>query len=375
MNPSFSPLFQSYTFNNGTSVKNRLTVAPLTHWSSDKQGNVTQDELDLLASRAKGFGLFIAAATAVTWSGRGFGCEPNAISMADLPSLKARAEVIKAQGATAILQLHHAGLEAEPDATHGEGVVAPSAVGNARALTENEIFDIINAYGNATELAIQAGFDGVEIHGANSYLFQQFVSKKTNQRQDQWGGTFENRIRFSLMVTDAVIAARAKHNRPDFIIGYRFTPEEAGVNGITMADTFALVDALSEKAIQYVHMSLQGFYNKIRRGGDVPQARMQAMHVRLQERTQGRIALIGVGKLSTPQMALEAFNTGWAEFVAIGMGVLANPNFVELIETGKEDSAIEQPIINLGARGNQLPETMWQVLISAFLKSAGVFYG
>ena len=72
MSLPFSPLFQSYTFNNGTSVKNRLTVAPLTHWSSDKQGNVTQDELDLLASRAKGFGLFIAAATAVTWSGRGF---------------------------------------------------------------------------------------------------------------------------------------------------------------------------------------------------------------------------------------------------------------------------------------------------------------
>ena len=200
MNASFSPLFQSYTFNNGTSVKNRLTVAPLTHWSSDKQGNVTQDELDLLASRAKGFGLFIAAATAVTWSGRGFECEPNAISMADLPSLKARADVIKAQGATAILQLHHAGLEAAPNATNGEDVVAPSAVGNARALTENEILDIINAYGNATELAIQAGFDGVEIHGANGYLFQQFVSQKTNQRQDRWGGSIENRIRFSLAV-------------------------------------------------------------------------------------------------------------------------------------------------------------------------------
>lgn len=368
MNASFSPLFQSYTFNNGTSVKNRLTVAPLTHWSSDKQGNVTQDELDLLASRAKGFGLFIAAATAVTWSGRGFECEPNAISMADLPSLKARADVIKAQGATAILQLHHAGLEAAPNATNGEDVVAPSAVGNARALTENEILDIINAYGNATELAIQAGFDGVEIHGANGYLFQQFVSQKTNQRQDRWGGSIENRIRFSLAVTDVVIATRAKHNRPDFIIGYRFTPEEEGEKGITMADTFALIDALSEKAIQYLHMSLQGFYHKIRRGGDVNQARMQAMHARLQERTQGKVALIGVGKLATPKMALDAFNTGWAEFVAIGMGVLANPNFVELIETGKEDTAIERPIIHLGAKGNQLPETMWQVLVSDFLK-------
>jgi 2,4-dienoyl-CoA reductase-like NADH-dependent reductase (Old Yellow Enzyme family) len=288
--------------------------------------------------------------------------------MADLPSLKARADVIKAQGATAILQLHHAGLEAAPNATNGEDVVAPSAVGNARALTENEILDIINAYGNATELAIQAGFDGVEIHGANGYLFQQFVSQKTNQRQDRWGGSIENRIRFSLAVTDVVIATRAKHNRPDFIIGYRFTPEEEGEKGITMADTFALIDALSEKAIQYLHMSLQGFYHKIRRGGDVNQARMQAMHARLQERTQGKVALIGVGKLATPKMALDAFNTGWAEFVAIGMGVLANPNFVELIETGKEDTAIEQPIISLGAKGNQLPETMWQVLVSDFLK-------
>ena len=165
-----------------------------------------------------------------------------------------------------------------------------------------------------------------------------------------------------------MIATRAKHNRPDFIIGYRFTPEEEGEKGITMADTFALIDTLSEKAIQYLHMSLQGFYHKIRRGGDVNQARMQAMHARLQERTQGKVALIGVGKLATPKMALDAFNTGWAEFVAIGMGVLANPNFVELIETGKEDTAIERPIIHLGAKGNQLPETMWQVLVSDFLK-------
>ena len=83
-------------------------------------------------------------------------------------------------------------------------------------------------YGHAAELALEAGFDGVEIHGANGYLIQQFYSAQSNQRSDRWGGSAVNRLNFPLAVVDAVTAAREKHGRPDFIVGYRFSPEEPG---------------------------------------------------------------------------------------------------------------------------------------------------
>ena len=83
------------------------------------------------------------------------------------------------------------------------------------------------------------GFDGVEIHGANNYLIQQFFSAQSNRRTDAWGGSLQNRLRFPLAVVDAVTAVRDRHAKPEFIIGYRFSPEEPGENGITMADTFA----------------------------------------------------------------------------------------------------------------------------------------
>ena len=159
-----------------------------------------------------------------------------------------------------------------------------------------------------------SGFDGVEIHGANGYLIQQFYSAQSNRRNDQWGGSLENRMRFPLAVVDAVAAVREKHQRNDFIIGYRFSPEEAGEDGLTMTETAALIDALVQKPLQYLHVSLWEFDKKIRRGGDTAQTRMQFIH----DRINGKLPLIGVGNLFTADDILVAFETGWAEFYRIG---------------------------------------------------------
>lgn len=96
----------------------------------------------------------------------------------------------------------------------------------------------------------------------NGWLIQQFFSETYNQRNDEWGGSLENRSRFPLAIVDAIDEMRKKYNRPDFIIGYRFSPEEPGEYGLTMKETFALVDALLEKPIQYLHVSLWDFYKK-----------------------------------------------------------------------------------------------------------------
>ena len=232
-------LFQSYTFNNGVTVSNRLAVAPMTHLASDDNGHITDEERQFLTDRFRGIGLFISAATLVHDGGKAFYGQPEAIGPEDLPSLREVARIAHDQGAKALLQIHHGGWQSIPALNPNGEIFAPSEhpETGAKALTEAQIQSIIDGYGRAAELALEAGFDGVEIHGANNYLIQQFFSAQSNRRTDAWGGNLQNRLRFPLAVVDAVTAVRDKHAKPEFIIGYRFSPEEPGENGITMADT------------------------------------------------------------------------------------------------------------------------------------------
>ena len=348
-----NPVFQPYTFNNGATVPNRLTVAPMTHFASDKNGHITDQERTFLQNRFKGFGLFIAAATLVQANGKTFYGQPYAISEDDLPSLREVAQIAQAQGAKAILQIHHGGLKAELSAD----IVAPSAdeATGARELAAAEIGQLVAAYANAATLAVQAGFDGVEIHGANAYLLQQFVSAQTNRRTDEWGGSLHNRLRFPLAVVDAVAAAVKAHAKPDFILGYRFSPEEPGEQGITMAETFALVDALAQKPLQYLHVSLHDFYKKARRGADTNRTRMELLH----ERIGGKLPLIGVGNLYTGSDIAKAFDTGWAEFIALGKTVMINPDLADLLREGR-DADIQTDLDPARTDHYRLPDALWQ---------------
>lgn len=379
MNEKFQALFEAHTFNNGTTAKNRLAIAPLTHWSADSDGHATSAELACLKARAHGFGLFIGAAMAVSREGIAFTGQPAAYRDVDEDCMAKRAAVMKREGALAIAQLQHGGAAALTT-LNGGVAFAPSLLDDqeidtlgtklkvkTEALTEEGIQKVIHDFAYATELAIRAGFDGIELHGANGYLLQQFFSAKTNRRTDDWGGTLEKRMRLPLAVTDAVMEVRKRMNRPDFIIGYRLTPEEPGENGLTMDDTLTLIDALADKGVQYIHMSLHGFYNKARRGAGAGVPRLQLAKERLEG--QG-VALIGVGGLRTPDMALEAYNSHMADFVAIGLGVLVNPNFVTLIETGKENKARKIPNIFRNAAYHQLPEPMWNQMMTFVPKGA-----
>ncbi|MFB2538667.1 MULTISPECIES: NADH-dependent flavin oxidoreductase [unclassified Acinetobacter] len=357
MNAKFTALFQPFTLNNGVTIKNRLVVAPMTHFASNDDGSISQEERDFLQNRFEGFGLFISAATLVSAEGKAFAGQPTAMSGQDLPSLKEVATIAHQQGAKAILQLHHGGIQAKQELIGDLNKKAPSnhAESGSMALTENEIQQVIADFANATDLAIQAGFDGVEIHGANGYLIQQFFSAKTNQRQDQWGGSVENRLRFPLAIVDAVVAIKQKHQRDDFIIGYRFSPEEEGENGITMTDSFALVDALKQKPLQYLHISLHGFYHNVRRGADTNLTRIELIHQRL----EGKLPLIGVGTLFTAEQIVDALNTGWAEFIALGKIVLINPDLVHLIESEQTDQIISELDLDKADR-YRLPSRIWQ---------------
>ncbi|MCK3658260.1 NADH-dependent flavin oxidoreductase [Pasteurellaceae bacterium Pebbles2] len=331
------PLFQPFTLNNGVEIKNRLAVAPMTHFASNDDGTASEEELHFISNRAADIGLFIAAATLVADGGKAFAGQPEACGEKDLDGLRKLAESLKNQGAKAILQIHHGGKLAIAELNTADKI-APSAdeATGSREVTPVEIENLINAFANATDLAIQAGFDGVEIHGANGYLIQQFFSGHSNRRTDEWGGSVENRLKFPMAVVDAVVEVREKHARPDFIVGYRFSPEEPEELGITMADTFALIDALVAKPLQYLHVSLWDFHKNARRGADTNRTRMELIH----ERIGGKLPLIGVGNLLSAEQIVNAFNTGWAEFIALGKAVMINPTIGTLLKNGETDKII-----------------------------------
>ena len=357
MNPKYAPLFQTYTLNNGVTIKNRLAVAPMTHFGSQADGLISDQERTFLKNRAVDMGLFITAATLVQKDGKAFHGQPEATGEHCLDSLKETAQILQQQGAKAILQIHHGGSKAIDDLLNDLDKISASAseAEHAREATAEEVEALIASYAQAADLALCAGFDGVEIHGANGYLIQQFYSAQSNRRNDQWGGSLENRMRFPLAVIDAVVAVREKHRRNDFIIGYRFSPEEPGDDGLTMNETGALIDALVQKPLQYLHVSLWEFDKKIRRGGDTTQTRMQFIH----ERINGKLPLIGVGNLFTADQILAAYETGWAEFIALGKTVMINPHIATQIREGREDE-IETQLDPTRADRYGFPDTLWE---------------
>ena len=140
---------------------------------------------------------------------------------------------------------------------------------------------------------MRAGFDGIEIHGANNYIIQQFYSPYTNRRTDKWGGSEENRMKFLLKVIESCNKVKEKYNRPDFIIGYRLSPEEPYEYGITMTENIKLIKVLIEQPIQYIHISQWNYFIKAHRGEGAGQERLKFLH----EITKGKIPLIGVWAL------------------------------------------------------------------------------
>ena len=191
-------------------VRNRVTMSPMTTWSGSDDFQITEEEEAYYRLRVQGVGLVITGCAQVTANGIGFTHEFSAADDSFVPSLKRLADAAKSGGAPAILQLFHAGNKALPHLIPGGEVVSSSAVLTAatpfqapltpRALTGDEVVDLVKACGEAARRGIEAGFDGIEVHGAHGFLLQNFLSPATNVRTDEWGGSMENRMRFSLAV-------------------------------------------------------------------------------------------------------------------------------------------------------------------------------
>ena len=200
-------------------------------------------------------------------------------------------------------------------------------------MSDEEVVQLIQDFGEATRRAIEAGFDGVELHGATGYIIQQFFSPHSNTRTDRWGGSVEKRLTFPLAVIEETKRVIAEHAKQPFIIGYRLTPEEPETPGITMTETFALLDALADAELDYIHMGVTDFWSKPRRGIESNRSRMEL----IAEHVGNRVPIIGVGSIHTPDQAVQALEQTGIPLIALGRELIMEPEWVEKVEQGKEN--------------------------------------
>lgn len=353
MRDAYKKIFEPLHLRSGKKLKNRMVMSPMGHLGSLPGGFISGEELAYYDKRVRDVGMVITSATTIK-EGTHYPGLPAVETDEHIPGLRKLSAVLKSHGAAAVMQLLHEGANGAGEAP--SAVVADnSELPLPRELSDTEIEEIIKKFGDAVRRAIEAGFDGVEIHGANGFLVQQFTSPHYNRRMDRWGGTPEKRIAFPLAVISEVKRVVAESGKP-FIIGYRISPEEAETNGLTMADTMRNVDVLADQGLDYIHVSLHQFWSKPRRGTDDTRSRMEIVKEVVGDRT----AVIGVGEIKTPEDATIALTTG-VELVAIARGLLLDPEWVRKVRDDKEE-LIKKNLY----RGDQLdlllPNALWEMI-------------
>ena len=248
-------ILSPFTLPNGTELKNRLLMAPMTTCTGYYDGTVTSELVEYYRARAGSIGTIIVECCFVDDLGLAF---PGAIGIDNdekIAGLAKIADAIKSKGSKALLQIYHGGRMVDPKLIGGRTPVGPSAVAAPRdgaatpvALTSEEVEGMIGKFGEAVRRAIQAGFDGVEIHGANTYLIQQFYSPNSNQRDDEWGGSRDNRAKFPLAVLDITHKMVRQYADDAFIVragrprhSLRRHPVSAGKTGRSWGGLSALL--------------------------------------------------------------------------------------------------------------------------------------
>ncbi|MBJ8482524.1 MULTISPECIES: NADH-dependent flavin oxidoreductase [Acinetobacter] len=360
-----SKLFQPFQLTPELSLRNRIVMAPMTTWSANDDGTISTQELEYMRERVKGVGLVITGCTHVQESGLGFTREFAGFDDRFTPSLAQLAQAAKSGGAPAILQIFHAGIKAIPDLIPDADIVSASAVAisagpfkhqqlASRALSHDEVLQLIRDFGEATRRAIEAGFDGVELHGAHGFMIQNFFSPLYNQRDDVWGGSLEKRMAFPLAVVGEVKRIIREHAQRPFALGYRISVEEYEDKGLEIADSLALIDQLIADGVDYLHVSLTDVLHAVPKHNLEQQLTIQ----QVLQRVANRIPVIAAGLLRTPQQAEQALDLG-LPLIAIGKALVMNPNWVELVQQGRYDE-ITVELNPADVPHLSIPNHLWQ---------------
>ena len=323
-------------------LPNRVLMAPLTRSRSKQPGDVPWELNATYYAQRASAGLIVSEATQVSALGKGYAFTPGMYTDEQMAGWKLVTDAVRAAGGRIFLQLWHAGrighVDLQPD---GASPVGPSALQAAsqtyvsadsgmidvsapRALELEELPGVVAEWRQAAERAKAAGFDGIEIHGANGYLLDQFTRDGTNQRTDDYGGSIENRIRLPLEVASAVADVWGPER-----VGYRISPTGT-FNDIADTDPVATFGALAERlsflGLGYIHV-VESFAGQPRDEA-TPQAVREAFQ-------QVYVANGGY----TPETARTRLEEGKADAVAFGTAFLANPDLPDRIARNAELNA------------------------------------
>jgi 2,4-dienoyl-CoA reductase-like NADH-dependent reductase (Old Yellow Enzyme family)/thioredoxin reductase len=316
-------------------LKNRLVMPPMATNYALKDGSVTQRQIDYYAERAKGgVGLVIVEISCVD-SPVGKGAVKQICIDDDrfIPDLSKLAEAVKRHGAKAAIQIHHAGRQTSSKLT-GHQPVAPSPIQGRRGeqpreLALLEIATLVSRFAEAAERAKKAGFDGVEIHGAHGYLISQFLSPLSNQRQDAYGGSVENRARFLLEVIEAI---RGRVGR-DYPVWCRLSAMEIGVEGgITLEETQVVAQMAEKAGVDAIHVSA----HQVGPARRPPMAQPPCLFVPLAEGIKEVVSVpvITVGRIP-PELGEGVLRDVKADFISIGKALLADPHLPQKVAVGE----------------------------------------
>ncbi|MDY4041281.1 MAG: NADH:flavin oxidoreductase/NADH oxidase [Collinsella sp.] len=362
-----SLLFQPMTVR-GLELPNRLIMPPMCQYSAatagPKLGRPTTWHLVHYGSRAQsGVGTVVVEATGVVPEGRISIACLSLHDDAQIPAFKQLADVIHAAGARAFIQLNHAGrkgssrpmwLESEGPATPEIGgwqPVAPSAIPvsetalTPRELTDSEVDALADAYAAAARRAMEAGFDGVQIHGAHGYLIHEFLSPASNARTDRWGGGFEGRIRF---VREVVRRTRSAIGEVPLLIRLSATDwleadSLPGERSWTLADTCRLAPELVSDGVDMINVSTGGNVLASIPAGPGYQVGA-ASAVRETLRGAGLDTPVSaVGLILTGTQAEQILKSGDADAIEVGRPLLKDPTLPRLWATELHDEATPLP--------------------------------
>ncbi|MFJ6650984.1 tRNA-dihydrouridine synthase [Streptomyces sp. NPDC091290] len=346
----------------GAKLANRLAVAPMTRVSASEDGTPTEAMARYYASFSSGgFGLVITEGTYTdTQYSQGYFYQPGIVTEAHIEAWRPVAESIHAGGARAIMQLMHAGAlsqgnwyrtdTAGPSAVPPKGQMMPEYGGSGEwptplAMSVDHIETAVQGFVSAAENARRAGFDGVEVHAANGYLLDQFLTDYTNLRTDSYGGPVANRIKLTARVVEAI---RARISDEDFVVGVRLSQTKVNDFQYRWAgsdDARVVFTSLADAGAGYLHIASEGrdWIETARLDdGDTITA--------LAKKVTG-LPVIANGGMHDLKQAAQLLEGGHADVLSLGRGALANPDLPNRVAGGHEletfDHAMLQPRASL----------------------------
>ena len=327
----------------GRTLKNRVYQTPMSVCYADKEGYVTPALIEHYGRRAQGgVAMVMTENVAVSVAGRQLPRQALISEERFLPGLTKLAAEIKKHGALAVIQLVHAGRYAGPwDEYEKRRRLSPSAlpfpltvsrVVTPQEITRQEMQETIEAFGTAAVLAKRAGFDGVEIHGAQGFLLSAFVSPHMNHRTDEYGGRFENRIRFPLEVVREVMDRVGQ----DLLVGYHMLSDELLPDGWTLEESGAFAKRLEEEHVHFL-IPVTATFESLKRpeNSDLMSRTMFEVAGSAALKQVVDIPVLVHGRLGDPYVAEHVLAHGEADAIGLARPLFTDPDWVNKVESGR----------------------------------------